>query len=52
MEVRFCCVYGVIYQEPVKPFHTMTVDRYRQQIAQLGKSLKEKRPGYAKSHEK
>lgn len=43
---------GVVYYELLKPSETITGDRYRQQLMQLNRALKEKRPQYAKRHDK
>jgi len=43
---------GVVYYELLKPGETITGDRYRQQLVQVNRELKEKRPEYAKRHDK
>lgn len=43
---------GVIYYELLKPGETITGDRYRQQLVKLNRALKDKRPDYAKRHDK
>lgn len=44
--------HGVIYYELLKPGETITGARYRTQLMRLSQSLKEKRPQYARRHDK
>jgi [histone H3]-lysine36 N-dimethyltransferase SETMAR len=43
---------GVVYYELLKPNETITGERYQQQLMQLSRALKVKRPEYAKRHDK
>jgi len=43
---------GVVYYELLKPNETITGERYQQQLMQLSRVLKVKRPEYAKRHDK
>ena len=43
---------GVVYYELLKPSETITGDRYRQQLIELNRALKQKRPVYAERHDK
>lgn len=43
---------GVIYYELLQPNETITGERYQQQLMQLSRALKAKRPQYAKRHDK
>ena len=43
---------GVVYYELFQPNETITVERYQQQLMQLSRALKFKRPQYAKRHDK
>ena len=43
---------GVIYYELLQPNETITGERYQQQLMQLSRALKVKRPQYAKRHDK
>ena len=42
----------VIYYELLQPNETITAERYRQQLMQLSRTLKLKRPQYTKRHDK
>lgn len=42
----------MIYYELLQPGQTVTEERYQQQLTQLSRSLKLKRPLYAKRHDK
>jgi len=43
---------GVVYYELLQPNETITGERYQQQLMQLSRALKQKRPDYAKRHDK
>ena len=43
---------GVVYYELLQPNETITAERYQQQLMQLSRVLKFKRPQNAKRHEK
>lgn len=43
---------GVVYYELLKPGEVVTGERYREQLLSLSRALKEKRPEYAKRHDK
>ena len=43
---------GVVYYKLLKPNETITGERYQQQLMQLSRALKVKRPEYAKRHDK
>ena len=43
---------GVVYYELLEPNETITAERYQQQLMQLSRALKFKRPQYAKRHDK
>ena len=43
---------GVVYYELLEPNETITGDVYRRQLMRLSRALKEKRPQYAKKHNK
>ena len=43
---------GVVYYELLQPNETITAKRYQQQLMQLSRALKFKRPQYAKRHDK
>ena len=42
----------VVYYELPQPNETITAERYQQQLMQLSRALKFKRPQYAKRHDK
>ena len=43
---------GVVYYELLQPNETITSERYQQQLMQLSRALKFKRPEYAQRHDK
>ena len=43
---------GVVYYELLTPNETISAERYQQQLMQLSRELKFKRPQYAKRHDK
>ena len=43
---------GVVYYELLQPNETITAECYQQQLMQLSRALKFKRPQYAKRHDK
>ena len=43
---------GVVYYELLKTGQTITGERYKQQLIELNRALKEKRPEYAKRHDR
>ena len=42
----------MVYYELLQPNETITAERYQQQLMQLSRALKFKRPQYAKRHDK